>query len=78
MKKVWAWPLTHGKGRTGEVLKNQPKVEHAKETPPICYGKRDAQYNLQQGGEVPTHGREDKIVNLRFTHDGAKFFDSEA
>ena len=58
------WPLTYKMGRIGKVLKNQPKVELAKDTPFICYGGRDALHDLQQGREVPAHGREDEIINL--------------
>ena len=35
-------PLTHKKGWNRKVLENQPKVELAKDTPPICHGGRDA------------------------------------
>ena len=34
------------------------------DTPPICCGGKDAQHNLQQGGEILAHGREDEIINL--------------
>ena len=60
------------------MCKNQAKVEFAKDAPPICHSKKDAQHNLQQGWEIPTHDMEDEIVILRFTYDGTKFFDSEA
>ena len=72
------WPLTHRKGQVGKALKNQTKVELTVDTPPICRSRRDAQDNLQQGWEILAYGREDEIVNLRFTHDSAKFFDSRA
>ena len=68
--------FTHGKGRAGKVY--QVKVEFAKDAAPICRSKRDAQHNMQQGGEIPTYGKEDEIVNLWFTHYGTKFFDSGA
>ena len=55
------------------MCKNQVEVEFAKDAPPICRSKKDAQHNLQQGREIPTHGREDKIINLRFTHGGTKY-----
>jgi len=60
------------------MCENQVKVEFAKDTLPIYRGRRDAQHNLQQGGEIPAHGKEDEIINLWFTHDSAKFFDSGA
>ena len=70
------WPFTHGRGRAGKVY--QVKVEFAKDAAPICRSKRDAQHNMQQGGEIPTYGKEDEIVSLWFTHYGTKFFDSGA
>ena len=33
---------------------------------------------MQQGGEIPAHDREDEIINLLFTHDGTKLFNSGA
>ena len=46
--------------------------------PPICHSGRFAQHDLQQGGEIPPHDREDEIINLRFTHDATKLFNSGA
>ena len=60
------------------MCNNQAKVKFAKDAPPICHSKKDTEQNLQQWGEIPTHGREDEIVNLQFIHDGTKFFDSGA
>ena len=65
-----------GMGQVGKMCKNQAKVEFVEDTPLIFQGRRDAQHNLQQRGEIPTHSREDEIINLWFTYDGAKFFDS--
>ena len=59
-------------------MKDQPKVEFAKNTLPIGCGFRDAQYNLQQGREIPTYGRKDEIINLWFTHDGSQFLNGGA
>lgn len=66
------------KGQTGKLMKDQPKLEFAKVTPPICHGSRDAQYNSQQGRKIPTHGRKDKVINLQFIHDSKKLLDSGA
>ena len=38
-----------------KYLKNQPKVEFAEDTPPICRSRRDIQCNLQQKGKILTH-----------------------
>ena len=78
MKKVRVWPHTLGKGLIEKILKDQPKVELVKNTPPICRGSRDTQHNSQKRRKIPTHGREDEISNLRFTHDSAKFFNNGA
>jgi len=67
------WPLIYGNGQVGEVCKNQAKVKFAKDAPHICRSNKDTQHNLQQREEIPTHGREDEIINLWFTHDGTKF-----
>ena len=72
------WPLIYENGQVEKVCENQAKVEFAKDAPPICCSQRDTQPYLQHEGEIPTHGRENEIVNLQFTHDGTKFFDSGA
>ena len=72
------WPLIYENGQVEKVCENQAKVEFAKDAPSICRRKRDALHNLQQRREILTYGREDEIVNLRFTHYGTEFFDSGA
>ena len=42
--------LIYRNGQVGKVYKNQAKVKFAKDAPPICRSKRDAQHNLQQKG----------------------------
>ena len=63
-------------GQVGKMCKNQAKVEFVEDTPLIFHGRRDAQHNLQQRGEIPAHSREDEIINFRFIYNGAKFFNS--
>ena len=61
-----------------EKYSKTSNVELAKNTPPICHGNRDTQHNLQQRRKILTHGRENEIIDLRFTHDGTKLFNSGA
>ena len=76
-KKVRAWLLTLGRGRSKKILKDQPMAEVAKNTPSVCHGSKDTQHNSHQRWKISTHGREDEIINLGFTHDSAKLFNSE-
>ena len=58
--------------------KTNLRLSLPKNTPPICSGSRNTQHNSQQRRKIPTYGREDEIINLRFTHGSTKFFNSGA
>ena len=46
-KVVQSWPFTLREARTGKVIKDQPKVKFAKNTPPSSCSFRDTQHYSQ-------------------------------
>ena len=53
-------------------------IQLAKNASLLCLFKRNTQQNLNQGRKITTHGRKDKVVHRRFTHDYTKLLKSGA
>ena len=51
-------------------------VQLAKNTPLLFLFKRNTQQSLNQGEKDTTHGRKDKVIHQRFTHDCTKLLKS--
>ena len=68
----------HWEGQNQKNTQKPTKVKLPKDTPPICLGGRDAHHDLQQRRKIPTHGREDVVINLWFSHYSNKFLNNGA